>query len=147
MIINRTNQSAENHKKECHQFWLRLRHAMILISNFQIPASVKMNWMAWTRTLTVLTVAFKGTKEKFYGFGRLKYARILGNSFGMNKYIFQHLQAYGFTGNISVHSFKNSKEWSQDDEIFTPKFHFNSVEQLKNWSSHSILNNIVRNCL
>ena len=34
-------QSAENHRKECHRFWLRLRHAVILISNVQISASKK----------------------------------------------------------------------------------------------------------
>ena len=48
VIINQANQSEENHKKECHQFWLRLCHAVILISNFRISASAKINWMAWT---------------------------------------------------------------------------------------------------
>ena len=70
--------------------------------------------------------------------------------FGMNMYILRTLQtAYCFTGNVSVYSFKNSKELSQDYEIFTSKFPFNSapMEQLKNWSSYSILNNTVRSCL
>ena len=30
---NTENQSAKNLGKECHRFWLRLRHTVILISN------------------------------------------------------------------------------------------------------------------
>ena len=39
-------QSAENHRKECHIYWLRLRDAVIIISNTQVLAFVKINWMA-----------------------------------------------------------------------------------------------------
>ena len=35
------SQSAENRGKECHRFWLRLRHALILISNVRTSASKK----------------------------------------------------------------------------------------------------------
>ena len=34
-------QSAENRKRRCHRFWLRLRHAVILISNVRTFASKK----------------------------------------------------------------------------------------------------------
>ena len=61
-------QSAENHRKECHQFWLRLRHAVILISNVRGSASKKINRIALIWTLMVLTTAFERTKEKFCGF-------------------------------------------------------------------------------
>ena len=54
--------------KKCHRFWLRLRHAVILISNDRTKASKKINGMALIRTPTVLTTAFERTKEKFYGF-------------------------------------------------------------------------------
>ena len=57
-----------NRRKECHQFWLRLRHAVILISNDRTSASKNINGMALIRTLTVSTTAFERTKEKFYGF-------------------------------------------------------------------------------
>ena len=69
--------------------------------------------------------------------------------FGMNMYILKNLQTYCFASTISVYSFKNSTEYLQDYEIFTSKFPFNPapVEQLKNWSSSSILNNTVRSCL
>ena len=36
-------QSAENHRKECHRFWLCLHHAVILISNVQTSASKKIS--------------------------------------------------------------------------------------------------------
>ena len=58
----------ENLRKECHRFWLRLRHAVILISNDRTSASKKINGMALIRTLTVSTTAFERTKEKFDGF-------------------------------------------------------------------------------
>ena len=61
-------QSAENRRKECHRFWLRLRHAVILILNVRTSASKKINGMALIRTLTVLNTAFERTKKKFYGF-------------------------------------------------------------------------------
>ena len=34
-------QSGENHRNECHRFWLRLRHAVILIPNDRTSASKK----------------------------------------------------------------------------------------------------------
>ena len=40
-------QSVKNHRKECNQFWLRLRHAEILISNVSLkenkPDGVDLN--------------------------------------------------------------------------------------------------------
>ena len=66
--LSATTQSAENRKKECHRFWLRLHHAVILISNDRTLASKKINGMELIRTLTVSTTAFERTKEKFYGF-------------------------------------------------------------------------------
>ena len=51
------NQSAEDHGKECHPFWLRLRcHSN---SNARMSASVIINWMAWTLILIVITVVFE----------------------------------------------------------------------------------------
>ena len=61
-------QSAENRRKERHRFWLRLLHAVILISNDRTSASKKINEMALIRTLTVSTTAFDRTREKFCGF-------------------------------------------------------------------------------
>ena len=61
-------QSAENCGKKRHRFWLRLRHAVILISNDRTSASKKINGMALIRTLMLSTTAFDRTKEKFYGF-------------------------------------------------------------------------------
>ena len=61
-------QSAENRRKKRHRFWLRLRHAVILISNDGMSASKKINGMALIRTLTASTTAIDRTKEKFYGF-------------------------------------------------------------------------------
>ena len=61
-------ESAENRMKECHRFWLRLRHAVILVSNDRTSASKKINGMTLIRNLTVSTTAFERTKEKFYGF-------------------------------------------------------------------------------
>ena len=43
-------QFAENRRKERHQFWLRLRHAVILIANDRTLASKKINGMALIRT-------------------------------------------------------------------------------------------------
>ena len=58
-----TVQSAENRRKMYHRFWLRLRHAVILISNVRTSASKKINEMALIRTLTVSTTAFKRMKK------------------------------------------------------------------------------------
>ena len=41
-----TKQSSENRRKECHRFWLRLLHAVILISKVRTSASKKINGMA-----------------------------------------------------------------------------------------------------
>ena len=62
------SQSAENRRKKCHRFWLRLRHAVILISNVRTSASKKINGMALIRALTVQNTAFERTKEKIHGF-------------------------------------------------------------------------------
>ena len=61
-------QSAENRRKECHRFWLRLHHVVILIPNDRTSASKKINGMALIRTLTVSTTALERTKAKFDGF-------------------------------------------------------------------------------
>ena len=61
-------QSAENRGKKCHRFWLRLRNAVILISNDRTSTSNKINEMTLIRTLMVSTTAYERTKEKFYGF-------------------------------------------------------------------------------
>ena len=55
-------------KSVTDRFWLRLRHALILISNVRTSASMKMKWMALIWILTVLTTAFKRMEEKFYDF-------------------------------------------------------------------------------
>ena len=61
-------QSTENCGKKCSRFWLRLRHAVIMISNVRTSASKKINLMAliWTRTIS--TTTFERRKEKFDGF-------------------------------------------------------------------------------
>ena len=61
-------QFTENRREVCHRFWLRLRHAMTLISNDRTSVSKKINGMALIWTLTVSTNAFERTKEKSYGF-------------------------------------------------------------------------------
>ena len=63
-----TKQSAENRRKECYQFWLRLHHTVILILNDRTSASKKTNRMALIRTLTVPAIAFERKKEELYGF-------------------------------------------------------------------------------
>ena len=65
-------QSGENRRKECHRFWLRLCHTVILISNDRTSASKTMNRMVFIRTLTVSTVAFEKNKEKLYGFQQIE---------------------------------------------------------------------------
>ena len=61
-------QSTENRGEKCHRFWLRLRHAVILISNVGTSASKKINLMALIRTLTISTTTFERMKEQFYDF-------------------------------------------------------------------------------
>ena len=56
-------------------FWLRLCHAVILISNIQISASMRINWMALIE-LMVLTGAFERTDEKFCGIRQPKWRRL-----------------------------------------------------------------------
>ena len=57
-------------KENCHRFWLRLRLAVILISNVRTSTSKKINLMALIRILTISTdtTTFEGMKGKFYGF-------------------------------------------------------------------------------
>ena len=69
-------QSMENRRKDCHRFWLRLRHAVILTLNDRTSASKKINGMALIRTLNVSTTAFKKTKEKFYGFRQTELVKL-----------------------------------------------------------------------
>ena len=65
-------QSAENRRKECHRFWLRFRHTVILISNDGTSVSKKINRMVLIQTLTVSTIAFERKKEELSTvFGRL----------------------------------------------------------------------------
>ena len=64
-------QSAENRRKRCHRFWLRLRHVVIIISNNRTSATQKIILMALIRTLTVSTTAFERTKGNSMVFGRL----------------------------------------------------------------------------
>ena len=52
----------ENRGKKCHRFWLRLRNAVILISNDRTSTSKKINGMTLIRTLMVSTTAFERTK-------------------------------------------------------------------------------------
>ena len=66
-------QSTKNRKKECHRFRLRLRHAVILISNDRTSVSKKINGMALIRTITVSTMALQRTRGKFYGFRQTAY--------------------------------------------------------------------------
>ena len=52
----------------CSTFRLRLRHAVILISNGRTSASKKINLMTLVQTLTISTTTFERMKEKFDGF-------------------------------------------------------------------------------
>ena len=51
-IVGSTHQESSQHslrktrRKECHRFWLRLHHAVILISNVRTSFSKKINQMA-----------------------------------------------------------------------------------------------------
>ena len=65
------SQSAENRRKECHRFWLSLRHTVILISNDRISASMKINRMVLIRTLTILLLCSKESRKNSTVFGRL----------------------------------------------------------------------------
>ena len=59
----------ENRRKECHRFWLRLRHAVTLILNVQTSASKKTNDVDLSSNC--MTNAFERTEDKFYGFPHL----------------------------------------------------------------------------
>ena len=86
----RIMQSVENRRKKRHRFWLRLRHAVILISNDRTSASKKINGMALIRTLTVSTTAFDRMKEKFCGFRQTEWEEreSLGLAvYGMREYM------------------------------------------------------------
>ena len=67
----------ENCRKVCHRFWLRLRHAVTLISNFRTSASKKLNDIDLSSN--DLANAFKGAKEKFYGFRQTAYTHLSAN--------------------------------------------------------------------
>ena len=69
-------QSAENRRQERNQFWLPLRHALILISSVRTSASKKINLMALIRTLTILITAFERMKKNSMVFGRLCGVRV-----------------------------------------------------------------------
>ena len=66
-IYEQTSQSAENRRKECHRFWLRLRHAVILISNVRISASKKINLMPLIWTPPVWPLRWKERKKNSFG--------------------------------------------------------------------------------
>ena len=59
----------ENRRKECHRFWLRLRHAVTLILNVQTSASKKKNDADLSSNC--MTNAFERTEDQFYGFPHL----------------------------------------------------------------------------
>ena len=61
----------ENRRKECHRFWLRLRQAVILISNDRTSVTKKINGM-------VSTTAFERRKNSMV-FGRLKEQKVARN--------------------------------------------------------------------
>ena len=74
-----TTQSAEHRRKDHHRFWLRLRHAVILISNDRTSASKKINGKALIRNLTDSTTAFDRTKENSMVFVRLYWSILIGH--------------------------------------------------------------------
>ena len=62
--MSSTFKAAENCRKVCHRFWLRLRHAVILISNDQTSGSKNIiELMALIRTLTVSTLRSKERRK------------------------------------------------------------------------------------
>ena len=69
-------QSAENRRKERNQFWLRLHHTVILISNDQTSASKKINLMELIRTPRFLLLRSKERGENSTVFGRLYYINL-----------------------------------------------------------------------
>ena len=58
---------------ECHRFRLRLRHAVILISNIRASVSKKTNGMALIGTVKVSTTAFERTSGKCHSFKEIEY--------------------------------------------------------------------------
>ena len=68
--ISFIKQSAENRRKERNQFWLRLHHTLILISNGRTSASKKINLMV-DPNCKVSTVAFERNGKDSTVFGRL----------------------------------------------------------------------------
>ena len=64
-------QSAENRRKERDQFWLRLRHTVILILNGRTSASKEMNLMALIRNLRFLQLRSKEIGKNSTVFGGL----------------------------------------------------------------------------
>ena len=79
LLHNILLQSAENRRKERNQFWLRLHHTVILISNDRTSASKKMNLMALIRTRRFLLLRSKGKGKNSTVFGRLlsRFCKIL----------------------------------------------------------------------
>ena len=71
VTLPRNKQPAKTRRKECHEFWLHLRHTLILISNDRTSASKKIYRMALIRALTVSTSAFERKKEELYGFRQI----------------------------------------------------------------------------
>ena len=68
LFFVKNEKTAEDHMKECHR--INLPNAVILISEVQISASMKINWMPLTSTLDlmVLTTALIMEEGKFHGF-------------------------------------------------------------------------------
>ena len=62
----RVRQSAENRRKECHRFWLRLSHSDSIFKRSNI--SFKENKPDGVDSNSVSTVAFETKTEEFYGF-------------------------------------------------------------------------------
>ena len=68
--------------EKCHRFWLRLFHAVILISNDRTLASKKINGMVFIRTLSRLLRSKEWRKNSMV-FGRLRpYSHYTGSIIG-----------------------------------------------------------------
>ena len=87
-------QSAENR----HRFWLRLRHAVILISKVRTSVSKKINLMPLIRTLTISTTTFERMKEKFYGFRQTEKRELA------------HLRTF-YRDSFRPYAFTNAESW------------------------------------
>ena len=67
-------QSAEDRRKERHRFWLRLCHAVILVSTDRTSAPKKINGKALIRAQRFRPLRSKERKKNSMVFGRLYYA-------------------------------------------------------------------------